>query len=87
MTRLIALPTGCNDVRARVLPTFAARHEVLRRADEKLCLARREFLLPTELDWLAIEHWTLAVIAKAGLLLERKRSQTRNGFTHRCLWC
>jgi hypothetical protein len=85
MTRLIALPTCCNDVIPQVLPTFAARDEVLCSAEKLLCLARREVPLPTELGWISFEHWKLAVVTTAGLLLERKGSQTRKGFTHRCL--
>ena len=85
MTCLIALPTRRNNVGSRVLAAFTARDEVLRRAKKLLGLARREFPLPTEFDGFAFKHWKLAVVAAAILLLKRKRSQTRNGFTHKCL--
>jgi hypothetical protein len=82
MTCLIALPTRCDDVGLRVLAALTARDEVLRRAEERLCLAIREFPLPTEVDRFAFKHWMRAVVTAASLLLERKRSQTRNGFAH-----
>ena len=82
MSRLIAEPTGCNDVAELIPPALRHRHQMLGRTPITLHCRDPDAPTSRKLLRIATPHWEVTIEAASGLIVVSMPSKVTNLIAH-----